>query len=135
MNLTVTTFSLFETTKEERVELAKSVLSNIEEGSADPRKVLLQLKSMEDLSVRIKDDPGFRRIVVEESSKFGKSHEFMNSKFEVKEVGTKYDYSNCNDSVYDYLLAQKETIDKKVKERESFLKITYLKMSRFNPNQ
>lgn len=42
-------------------------------------------------------------------------------KFEKREVGTKYDYSNCDDSLLFELEAQKAELDNRIKERQKML--------------
>ena len=46
----------------------------------------------------------------------------MNSKVEIKEVGTKYDFSKCGDPVYEQLEQMAESAKSSLKERSDFLK-------------
>ena len=43
------------------------------------------------------------------------------AKYQVKEAGTKYDYSQCNDPFYDELQAAAISADEKLKARAIFL--------------
>ena len=55
------------------------------------------------------------------------------AKLAIKEVGTKYQYDQCNDSVWADLKAQAEEITKKLKEREKFLQTLPTDGSVINP--
>lgn len=130
-----TILQLFETTKEQRASFVNDVIEKLNDGVIDPLKVHLQIKSLEDIINQLtntteKTNKNFKAAVAYKSmlldaySNFGagKEFEFANAKFSQKEVGTKYDYSQCNDVVIADLLAKKAELDAKIKERESFLK-------------
>jgi len=119
---TTTDLSLFETTKAERQDFAQSVVNNLKEGLSDPLKVHLQVKCMEDLIKQITSHPDYKDLTLDEAAKYGKSFEMHNAKFEVKEMGVKYDYSNCGDPIYNRLAEELAELEKKVKDRQAFLK-------------
>jgi hypothetical protein len=119
---TTTDLSLFETTKSERQDFAQSVVNNLKEGLSDPLKVHLQVKCMEDLIKQITSHPDYKDLTLDEAAKYGKSFEHYNAKFEVKEMGVKYDYSNCGDPIYNRLAEELAELEKKVKDRQAFLK-------------
>ena len=119
---TTTDLSLFETTKSERQDFAQSVVNNLKEGLSDPLKVHLQVKCMEDLIKQITSHPDYKDLTLDEAAKYGKSFEMHNAKFEVKEMGVKYDYSNCGDPIYNRLAEELAELEKKVKDRQAFLK-------------
>jgi len=101
MNLITTTdLSLFETTKAERQDFAQSVIKGIKDGLSDPLKVHYQVKCMEDIIKNITNDAEYKSMTLDEAAKYGKTFDHYNAKFEVKEMGVKYDYSVCNDPVY-----------------------------------
>lgn len=114
--------SLLETTKEQRQSFVTSVVESLKEGAADPLKVHLQVKNTEDLVKQITDSKEYRAILLDEAAKYGKSFERFNAKFETKEVGTKYDYSNCNDPEYIRLSEEADKAKKALSDREKFLK-------------
>ena len=122
MNLTLTNLSLFETSKEERQQFAIQVTNNLLEGMADPLKVHLQVKCMEDIIKQLTSNSVYKSMVLTEANKYGKSFEQFNAKFEVKEMGVKYDYSNCNDPVYKDLEDKLALIEAEIKARQIFLK-------------
>lgn len=117
-----TDLSLFETTKSERQDFAQSVVNNLKDGLSDPLKVHLQVKCMEDLIKQITTHPDYKDLTLDEAAKYGKSFEMHNAKFEVKEMGVKYDYSNCGDPIYNRLAEELAELEKKVKDRQAFLK-------------
>ena len=119
---TVTDLSLFETTKAERQDFAQSVVNGLKEGLSDPLKVHLQVKCMEDLIKQITSHPDYKDLTLNEAAKYGKSFEHYNAKFEIKEMGVKYDYSNCGDPIYNQLAEELAELEKKVKDRQAFLK-------------
>lgn len=119
---TVTDLSLFETTKAERYAFAQVVVNNLKDGLSDPLKVHLQVKCIEDLIKQITSHPDYKDLTLDEASKYGKSFEMHNAKFEVKEMGVKYDYSNCGDPIYNRLAEELAELEKKVKDRQAFLK-------------
>ena len=123
MNLITTTdLSLFETTKVERQEFAQSVIKGIKDGLSDPLKVHYQVKCMEDIIKNITNDAEYKSMTLDEAAKYGKTFDHYNAKFEVKEMGVKYDYSVCNDPVYNKLKAQLTVLEDEVKAREKYLK-------------
>lgn len=122
MTLTTTNLSLFETTKSERQTFAQSVIEGLMEGNFDPLKVHLQVKCMEDLIKQITSNDVYKDLLVTEASKYGKAFEHYNSKFEIKEMGVKYDFENCGDPVLQSLEQQLESIQNEVKERQKFLR-------------
>ena len=119
---TVTDLSLFETTKAERQDFAQSVVNGLKEGHSDPLKVHLQVKCMEDLIKQITSHPDYKELTLEEAAKYGKSFEHYNAKFEVKEMGVKYDYTQCGDPIYNKLAEELAELEKQVKDRQAFLK-------------
>lgn len=119
---TTSILALFQTTKEERQSFVCDVLNRIESGDVDPLKIHLQVKCTEDIMKQICASDVYKRRVVEEAEKQGKSFQFHNAKFEVKEVGTKYDWSKCEDPELASLMAQQAEIDAKVKARQDMLK-------------
>lgn len=122
MNLSVTNLSLFETSKSERQNFAQQITNNLLEGLADPLKVHLQVKCMEDLIKQITSNSVYKDLLVTEAAKFGKSFEHHNAKFEIKETGVKYDYESCSDPILKDLEDELALLESKIKERHSFLK-------------
>ena len=118
---TVNILSLFETTKAERASFVSDVISRLNDGVADAIKVHLQVKAMEDVVKSLNDNKEYKALVLDAAEKNGKKFTYQNAEFSIREVGTKYDYSNCGDSI---LAADQEQLDllaEKVKARQKFL--------------
>lgn len=113
--------SLLQTTKEQRQNFVSDVIGRIKNGEFSPVLCHLQLKCMEALVEDVITSDEYKSLLLEEAEKNGKTFEMYNGKFQIKEVGTKYDYSVCEDTVYNELVAQKSHLDAKIKERQKFL--------------
>jgi hypothetical protein len=123
MNIaTQTDLSLFETSKTERQEFAQAVINNAKEGLLNPLKLHLQVKCLEDLIKQITSNPSYRELTLDEAYKYGKTFEHYNAKFEIKEMGVKYDYSVCQDAVYNNLKNKLVVLEDEIKAREKYLK-------------
>lgn len=123
MNLvTNTDLSFFETTKAERQEFTQSVIKGIEEGFTDPLKIHIQVKCLEDLIKQLTSNSVYKECLTTEASKYGKTFEHLNAKFEMKEMGVKYDFQACGCPIMNDLLTQQAELDKAIKERQMFLK-------------
>lgn len=114
--------ALFQTTKEQRLSFASQLINSVVEGSVNPLNVHLQLKAMEDIIETIKNDVGYKNTVLECAQTNGKSFEYQNAKIDIREVGVKYDFSKCGDTIYNDLEAQQSVLKDKVKQRADFLK-------------
>lgn len=120
---TTSILSLFETNKEQRQDFAMRVVDSLDEGKAEPLKVHLQVKCMEDIIKLLNTNTRYKDHVLEAAKVYGeKSFQFQNSKVEIKEVGTKYDFSKCSDPVLAEMYAKQSELDAAVKARETMLK-------------
>jgi len=114
--------SLFETTKSERTSFVRSVINSLKDGNTDPLKVHLQVKNTEALIKELSEDKEYKEMVLTQATKHGKTFDLHNANFRIQEVGTKYDFAHCGDSVIDDLYSQMVSLKAKIKEREEFLK-------------
>jgi hypothetical protein len=106
-----------ETIKEQSIALLK----DLDEGHISPLQLATQLKFVEDIITNIKEE--LRQRVVAEQSKYGKDKmSYHGAEFDIKEAGVKYDYSQCQDTIWDDLKQQLNDLNDKMKEREAFLK-------------
>lgn len=120
---TTSILSLFETTKVERQDFAIRVVEALDNGQVEPLKVHLQVKCMEDIIKLLNTNTRYKSAVLEAAQVYGqKSFEYQNSKVEIKEMGTKYDFSKSSDPVLTSLYEQQAKIDEAVKARETMLK-------------
>lgn len=115
--------SLFDTTKEQRSSFVNDLIEKVKDGTVNPLKVHCQIKAMEEIIKSVNDDPEYKSVVLDEAEKFGKkSFEFGNAKFQVKEVGVKYDFTMCGDPDWEQMNAQQESLKEKKKAKETELK-------------
>jgi len=131
--------SLFDTTAEQRTTFIQSLINKLDDGDISPLKVHRYIKSMEDICFMLTSTDekknksfnlakSYRDYLLKEANKYsGKSFEAEGAKFEIKETGTKYDYSGCGDVEYNNLLIEKKALDDKIKAREGYLKNIPLK--------
>jgi len=114
--------SLFDTTKAERQTFINDVLVKLDEGLIDPLKVHLQVKSMESIIEGLTKSETYKSFVLDAAQKHGsKSFEFGNASIQIKEAGTKYDYSQCGDTRYLQLEKASEEAAESLKARAKFL--------------
>lgn len=113
--------SLFETTKDQRQSFCIDLVKRLENGEVDPIKLHLQVKSMEDIVKQLNDNAIYKSMLLDAAEKHGKKFTFQNAEFNVREVGVKYDYSQCNDPVLAELEQQAATIGEALKARQKFL--------------
>lgn len=131
---TTGTLSLFETTKEQRASFVTDLMDRLDSGNVSPLVIHLQLKAMQDIiSCLTETDEKknksflplakrYKALLLESAQKYGaKSFDFHNAKFEIKEVGTKYDYSQCNDNTLKDLETAYASLGESLKARQKFL--------------
>ena len=63
----------------------------------------------------------YKKMLLDEAEKNGKKFTLHNAEFSLKEVGTKYNYEQCNDEVILNLHSQQKALDASVKDREKYL--------------
>ena len=119
---TTNILSLFETTKTERQSFVENVIDKIVAEEVDMLKIHKQLKSLEDISSQLQDNKTYKEYLLNAAEKHGKKFQYQNAEFIIKEVGTKYNYDNCDDVELKELTQQAEIINEKLKARQDFLK-------------
>lgn len=123
LNMSATSIvALFQTDKTERKTFVEQVVNSVCEGESKPLDIHLQIKAMEEIIEAIKSDQRYRDVLITEARNNGSKFEYQNAKIDIREVGTKYDYSMCNDAKIVELKAKEAQIKSEVKEREDFLK-------------
>jgi hypothetical protein len=114
--------------------ISSRIIQSIESGESDPLKVLAGLKAMESLVNTLTDkSPKTNRHA--DKAKFlndcvmataghysGKTFPAFGATFTKTEVGTKYDWSRCNDAKLSTFQARLEILKGLVAERQEFLK-------------
>lgn len=115
--------------KAQNRDLARKVIEEVKEGNISALKLHCYVKSIEDMVKQFLDSKGefkdeYMKLVIDEASKYPskQAFELYGCKMQVKEAGTKYNYSNCNDTILEGLYDELESLEKKIKDREEFLK-------------
>jgi len=102
-------------------EQSIALLKDMDEGHITPLQLAAQLKFVEDIITNVKEE--LRQRVIAEQSKYGKERmTFKGATFDIKEAGIKYDYSQCDDTIWNDLKQQLDVLNQQMKEREAFLK-------------
>ena len=114
--------SLFETTKAERSTFTINVMERIEEGTADPIRVHLQLKAMEEIVKALNTNERYKELLLDAAEKNGRKFMAFNAEFQVKEMGQRYDFTYCGDDELLEMYTAQDRIKYLIKEREEFLK-------------
>ena len=120
---TVNILNLFETTKKERETFVDDIVSRLESGQADAIKVHLQIKCMESIVKDLNSNEKYKDYLLDAAGRNGKKFTYHNAEFSIKEVGTKYDYSQCNDAGLNELQVQADQLADKIKARQKFLQM------------
>lgn len=107
-------------TKEEIKVFVEKVKYELEGGYIDPLKALRDVRAIQTALEQIADIA--KPLALAEAEKYGKRFELMGAKFEIKEVGVKYNYENCNDLKYATLKDSEKKIKEDLKTRDGFLK-------------
>ena len=117
--------SLFQTTKDQRNTFVSAIVKEIADGSKDAMQVHLQVKCIEHLIDALKENPEYKKYLLSDTKialSGAKFAYFQNAKFEISEVGTKYDFSGCNDSVLVDLQNKATAAIEALKDRQEFLR-------------
>ena len=86
--------------KSQVIDLFVETKDSIMSGNQDPLKVAVHLKALEDLISRLRKDEQIQDYTLEQSLKQGeKIFSIYGAEISIQEMGTKYDYSICNDSL------------------------------------
>jgi len=113
---------IFETTKEQRVEFTHQLIERLNAGELDPLKTHLQVKALEDMLETLKSNKDYKDAVLQAAVLNGKDFEYMSAKFNIREVGVKYDFSKCESPAYDEIMTEYNSAAKAKKDMEEFLK-------------
>lgn len=102
--------------------LSNNIIESVRDGSVNTIEAAVKLKFIVDALTVAKT--GILSEVRDELNKYTKGEKVtaFGAELTAKETGTKYDYSNCNDSEWNELNQQLNEIKEKMKPREAFLK-------------
>jgi hypothetical protein len=110
------------TTKEQRTEFTYQLIERLNAGELDPLKTHLQVKALEDMLETLKSNKDYKDTVLQAAVLNGKDFEYMSAKFNIREVGVKYDFSQCGSNDYNDIMVDYNDVIKRKKDMEDFLK-------------
>jgi len=109
--------------KSQVIDLFVETKDQIMTGEQDPLKVAVHLKALEALISKLRKDEQIQGYTLEQAIKQGeKTFKIYGAEISIREMGTKYDYSICNDSLIEGLYSQMTVLKKQIKDRETMLK-------------
>jgi hypothetical protein len=120
METAISTLSQLPETKQQIETFAHSLEQGLNNGQIIASDLLRFQKAMEKVFEKIK--PTLIENALNEISQYEKNTVIKGSEFSIVEAGVKYDYSNCNDPVYNEHFQTLENAKERLKERETFLK-------------
>jgi hypothetical protein len=110
------------TTKEERTAVVREIFQEVLEGRINPMELHIRMKCIEEVVKQLTSMPAYKAIVLDDAEKHGKSFQYHNAKVDIREVGVKYDYSQCGNSSLAALYKQQEILTEFIKELETYHK-------------
>ena len=103
-------------------EIVTRLVTGVQDGSIDPLQLLVKLKFAQSI---IEDTiSSIQPNCVDEASKYHKGEDIklLGAELKVKEAGTKYDFSGCNDPIYQKYESVISENKEAQKDRTNFLK-------------
>jgi hypothetical protein len=110
------------TTKEERSQLVREIFDEVLNGRINPLELHLRLKSAEEVIKQLTGMEPYKAILLDECLKHGKSFQYHTAKVDIREVGVKYDYSQCGNNKLAELYEKEYAINYAIKELEAYHK-------------
>jgi hypothetical protein len=112
---------LMPSTGSQITSFSNGIVQAVRRGEENPLDVLLQIRAMEKALKIILDN--VKPYAEREAEKYpGDKFDFKGNEVAKCDVKTDYDYTASNDPIYERLLYDFEQANKKLKERETFLK-------------
>ena len=116
----MTTVRQLPETKQQIEIFAQQLEQGLESGTIVASELLRFQKALDKVFEKIK--PVLIECALNEIGSYEKNPIIKNTEFSIVEAGTKYDYSGCNDPIYNSNLGVLEIAKESIKERENFLK-------------
>lgn len=100
---------------------AKGIISSVKNGEANPLEVLVMLRSLELLSKEVIEQ--IEDNILTAAEKYSeKDFEIYGARVEKAELGVKYAYERTGDIEYERLKVDADNANRRLKEREEFLR-------------
>lgn len=112
---------LFSVSKPGIERFSKQLIDAVKSGSVNPLELKATFKAIENIIEKVTEET--KQDALNELDKFSeKRFSYFGCEFEKAEVGVKYDYAGCGDSVYERRHVDFNDAKAKLDERMSFLK-------------
>lgn len=122
MESAISIFRKLPETKSQIKKYSQLIRESVLNGEVDPLDFAAQVSALEQLFKNLKADHLIKDVVLQEAEKYGKSFEKGNAKFQIKEMGVRFDYSNCEDVEWETICSEVNKWTEKKKSRENFLR-------------
>ena len=121
MSNAISLINQFPRTKGEQNIFIEKAVDEVKMGIYNALDVEIYMKAFEHIASKIREQ--IKENTINEANKQGgKSFEYKGINCTLAEFGTKYNFSDCGDPVYNSLSKQLTALTLKIKEREAFLK-------------
>lgn len=110
-------------TKSAQAGLGGALKNHLLEGDMNPVEAVVKAKSLHAILDAFLKDEEVKECVINECDKYGKGEtpSFGGAVVQVKNTGTKYDYTDCGDPVHERLREEMESLKARMKAREKEL--------------
>lgn len=115
------TLSLMPSTATEVAKFSKLLIQGVKSGEINPLQLVVQLHALTKVYEEVREE--IEENVLKEAEKYPeKVIERFGARISKEEVGTRYNYLKTGDVEYEQLHTDAQTANRKLKEREEFLK-------------
>ena len=109
--------------KSQVIDLFVETKDQIMSGKQSPLKTAVHLKALEELIKKLRTDEQIQDYTLSEALKENaKTFQMYGAEIQIKEMGTKFDFTDCNDSLLDGLYYKMDKLKTEIKDRENMLK-------------
>lgn len=110
-------------TKETQKSTAAALVAKVTDGEADPISMFTTIKAMNDCLSQFLKDQAIVEATIGAVEKYGRTGATFNgANLCITEVGVRFDFSTCQDPIWDELAKERTELEAKIKEREKFLR-------------
>lgn len=117
----ISTLRLMPTKASEVGVFSHQIIKAVQNGEANPLEVLIMLRALEAVSETVREEIE-DEILTEAEKHAEKKFDVFGATVERTEVGTRYHYLKTGDIEYEQLYTETESLKRRLKEREEFLK-------------
>lgn len=110
--------------KKGQQEISGKLIQQVTDGEINPMEAVVKMKAMYECIGQFLKSDEVRHAVIDETEKYGKGEEtqYRGANVRIQETGAKFDFSSCQDPVWERLNEQITSLKEKIDEREKLLK-------------